>query len=418
MLAIEERQRLSEVAEERFIGVPLRVLAVDDVDRGVDALSQAGTVHNFNVTNGPLPEVGQVILLGDTRWRAAPPNFFKVQNSIAVVRRIEPDGSFLIDNGIALKRVENHRSIAVSVNNTIEFNEFEGLVSVLSESPISLRETEITEGDLRREYLVAKEGAGPTFEDFGGYPQVVERARELITTQFENRVRLLAIGAKPIKGILFTGAPGTGKTYLARIIANETDADFYLISGPSIVSKWVGDTEARLRKLFEAATRSQSGRAIIFFDEIDSIAERRTEDSHEASKRLVAQLLTLMDGFKNEQNIVVIASTNRVDSLDPALTRPGRFDWEIEFGKPTYEDRLSILKVGARGLQTIGDLPLKEIANQSEGWSAAELTALWSEAALMTASDGRDKINPEDVAIAFERVTSRPRREISVEEAR
>ncbi|WP_284215193.1 MULTISPECIES: ATP-binding protein, partial [Alphaproteobacteria] len=256
------------------------------------------------------------------------------------------------------------------------------------------------------------------FEDFGGYPQVVERARELITTQFENRARLLAIGAKPIKGILFTGSPGTGKTYLARIIANETDADFYLISGPSIVSKWVGDTEARLRKLFEAAARSQSGRAIIFFDEIDSIAERRTEDSHEASKRLVAQLLTLMDGFKNEQNIVVIASTNRVDSLDPALTRPGRFDWEIEFGMPTYEDRLSILRVGARGLQTIGDLPLKEIAKQSEGWSAAELTALWSEAALMTASDGRGKINPEDVAIAFERVSSRPRREISIEEAR
>ncbi|KGD87648.1 ATP-binding protein [Rhizobium sp. YS-1r] len=409
---------MSEVAEERFTGIPLRVLAVNDDDRGVDALSQIGNVHRFNVTNGPLPEVGQVILLGDTSWRAAPPNFFKVQNSIAVVRRLEPDGSFLIDNGIALKRIENHRKIVVSVNNTVEFNDFEGLVAVVSESPISLRDTEITEGDLRREYLVEKAGSGPKFEDFGGYPHVISRARELITTQFENRGRLLSIGAKPIKGILFTGSPGTGKTYLARIVANETDADFYLISGPSIVSKWVGDTEARLRKLFEAAARSQSGRAIIFFDEIDSIAERRTEDSHEASKRLVAQLLTLMDGFKNEQNIVVIASTNRVDSLDPALTRPGRFDWEIEFGKPTFEDRLSILQVGARRLQTTGDLPLEDVAEQSVGWSAAELTALWSEAALMAASDGRDKINSEDVAIAFERVSLRPRREIAIEEAR
>lgn len=408
---------MSEVAEERFTGIPLRVLAVND-DGGVDALSQVGNVHKFYVTNGQLPEVGQVILLGDTSWRPAPPNFFKVQNSIAVVRRLEPDGSFLIDNGIALKRIENHRNIIVSVNNTVEFNDFEGLVAVVSESPISLRETEITEGDLRREYLVEKAGSGPKFEDFGGYPHVISRARELITTQFENRGRLLAIGAKPIKGILFTGSPGTGKTYLARIVANETDADFYLISGPSIVSKWVGDTEARLRKLFEAAARSQSGRAIIFFDEIDSIAERRTEDSHEASKRLVAQLLTLMDGFKNEQNIVVIASTNRVDSLDPALTRPGRFDWEIEFGKPTFEDRLSILQVGARRLQTTGDLPLEDVAEQSVGWSAAELTALWSEAALMAASDGRDKINPEDVAIAFERVSLRPRREIAIEEAR
>jgi len=409
---------LSEVAEERFTGIPLRVLAINDDDWGVDALSQTGNVHNFKVMNGPMPEVGQVILLGDTSWRAAPPNFFKVQNSIAVVRRLEPDGSFLIDNGIALKRIENQRNITVSVNNTVEFNDFEGLVAVVSESPISLRETEITEGELRREYLIEKAGSGPKFDDFGGYPQVISRARELITTQFENRDRLLAIGAKPIKGILFTGSPGTGKTYLARIIANETDADFYLISGPSIVSKWVGDTEARVRKLFEAAARSQSGRAIIFFDEIDSIAERRTEDSHEASKRLVAQLLTLMDGFKNEQNIVVIASTNRVDSLDPALTRPGRFDWEIEFGKPTVEDRFSILQVGARRLQTTGDLPLEDVAEQSDGWSAAELTALWSEAALMAASDGRDKINPEDVAIAFERVSLRPRREIFTEEAR
>ncbi|GLR23883.1 MULTISPECIES: hypothetical protein [Alphaproteobacteria] len=152
---------MTEVSDERFTGIPLRVLAVNGDDRGVDALSQIGNVHRFNVTNGPLPEVGQVILLGDTSWRAASPNFFKVQNSIAVVRRVEPDGSFLIDNGIALKRIENHRSITVSVNNTIEFNDFEGLVSVVSESPISLREIEITEGDLRREYLVEKAGSGP-----------------------------------------------------------------------------------------------------------------------------------------------------------------------------------------------------------------------------------------------------------------
>jgi transitional endoplasmic reticulum ATPase len=408
---------LSDVSEERFVGIPLRVLAVNEDDGGIDALSQSGQIYNFNITNGPLPEVGQVILLAETSWRLAPTNFFKVQNSIAVVRRLEPDGSFFVDNGIALKRVENHRNLAITVNNTIEFNDFEGLVSVVSENPITLRETEITEGELRREYLIPKTDSGPTFEDFGGYPHVIKRARELITTQFENRDRLLAIGAKPIKGILFTGAPGTGKTYLARIIANETDADFYLISGPSIVSKWVGDTEARIRKLFEAAARSESGRAIIFFDEIDSIAERRTEDSHEASKRLVAQLLTLMDGFKDEQNIVVIASTNRVDSLDPALTRPGRFDWEIEFGNPTLADRFSILQVGTKRLQTTGNLPLEDVAKQSNGWSAAELTALWSEAALVAASDGRDKINPEDVAIAFERVISRPRREISIEEA-
>ncbi|EUB97534.1 Adenosinetriphosphatase [Rhizobium sp. CF080] len=409
---------MSEVSEERFVGVPVRVLAVDQESSSFHALYQNGNVAHINVIEeGRMPDEGQVILLGQNSYQPAPPNFFKVPNSTAVVRCLQSDGSFFVEDGLGLKRVENHRELGVSVNNTVEFNDFEGVVSIVSERPIRPRELEIDPDDLRREYLVEKTGAGPRFEDFGGYPRVIARARELITTQFKNRDRLLTIGAKPIKGILFTGAPGTGKTYLARIIANETDADFYLISGPSIVSKWVGDTEATIRKLFEVATKSDKGRAIIFFDEIDSIAERRAEDSHEASKRLVGQLLTLMDGFNDDQNIVVIASTNRVESLDPALTRPGRFDWEIEFGKPTLADRFAILQVGAKRLRVTDDLPLEDLAHQSHGWSAAELTALWSEAALVAASDGRDKINQEDIAMAFERVNSRPRRETLIVEA-
>ncbi|MDJ0355667.1 ATP-binding protein [Paenarthrobacter sp. PH39-S1] len=211
--------------------------------------------------------------------------------------------------------------------------------------------------------------------------------------------------------MLFTGAPGTGKTHLARIIAQESKADFYLISGPSIVSKFVGDTENTLRRIFDAATNATSGRAIIFFDEIDSIAEKRTGESHEASKRLVAQLLTLMDGFDDKgKSVVVIAATNRVDALDPALTRPGRFDWEIEFGLPTIADRYEILKVRARQLTTSGELPLEDVAALSEGWSAADLTSIWTEAALLAAGDSRGVIVAEDVAQAFERVALRPRR--------
>ena len=233
----------------------------------------------------------------------------------------------------------------------------------------------------------------------------------MIETQFETRELLNEIGAQPVKGILFTGPPGTGKTYLAKIIAHVSNAEFYLVSGPSIVSKWVGDTEYTLRRIFESARKNESERAIIFFDEIDSIAERRSGDSHEASRRLVAQLLTLMDGFANEdKSIVVIAATNRAESLDPALLRPGRFDWEIEFTPPTLQDRREILKVGSRMVKTSDDLPIEDIASLTGGWSAADLKLLWTEAALLAAGDGRGQIAGEDLVQAYERVLLRPRR--------
>uniref|UniRef100_A0A183CR73 AAA domain-containing protein n=1 Tax=Globodera pallida TaxID=36090 RepID=A0A183CR73_GLOPA len=249
--------------------------------------------------------------------------------------------------------------------------------------------------------------------DFGGYPSVVSRAKELIETQLERHAELEAIGARPVKGILFTGPPGTGKTHLAKIIANQSGANFYDISGPAIVSKWVGDTEGLLRKIFDHASSNDSGKSIIFFDEIDSIAESRTGDSHEASRRLVAQFLTLMDGFDTKNNAtVVIAATNRADALDPALTRPGRFDWEIEFGLPTVLDRLEILKIGPRRIRCSDDLPLIDIAIRSHDWSAARLTSIWTEAALIAASDKRAKIAGEDLAQAYERVAHRPERKI------
>ena len=364
---------------------------------------------NFNQHD--LPARGDTIFLTENSWRLAPNDIWPSPKAIAIVRRLLPDGEVLIDDGHRLHLIQNDQDIPVALHNTVEFDESQGIIRVLAETPMHSREYGLDVEDIRKEYLVDTSSPQLTFADFGGYPEVVARARELLDSQILHRDKLELIGARSAKGILFSGPPGTGKTHLARIIAQHTKAEFFLVSGPSIISKWVGDSEDTLRKIFDAAAESVSGHAIIFFDEIDSIAERRTGNSHEMSKRLVAQLLTLMDGFnKKTGNIIVIASTNRAETLDPALMRPGRFDWEIEFGMPTTEDRRQILLAGARNHRVADTLPLTEVAIATEGWAAAELSLIWAEAALFTVNEERDRINAEDIARAYERVASRPRR--------
>ena len=239
------------------------------------------------------------------------------------------------------------------------------------------------------------------FDDFGGLKEVVARARELIEVPLQHRKALSEIRARPIKGVLFTGRPGTGKTMLAQIIAHQSGADFYRISGPEIFSKWVGQSEELLRRLFDKA--ADSDKAIIFFDEIDSVAAQRDDESHESSTRVVAQMLTLMDGFSSKANVVVIAATNRRQDLDVALLRPGRFDWEIHFPYPNESDREDILVKTARRLQTRETLPHGDIAARTEGWSAAELAAILTEAALLAVEDGRREIDEEDYIGGFQR---------------
>ena len=399
------------VESESLAGKLMKVLSVDDASGRVYVRILDGRTGWFTAPES-LPAKGDVFLVDENgQPQLAEKSLWPEHKAIAVVRHVDDDGSILLDNGLSIITAANGLKIELKANNTVEYSETDGVLRLISTTPIRSRDFGLDEAEILNEYLV-KPGSEPlTFEDFGGYPAVVSQARELIDTQFRFRKNLEAIGAKPLKGILLTGPPGTGKTHLARIIAQESEADFFLISGPSVVSKWVGDTESTLRRLFQAATASPAGRAIIFFDEIDSLAERRTATSHDYSNRLVAQLLTLLDGFDTAgKSVLVVAATNRIDSLDPALTRPGRFDWEIEFGAPDLQDRLDILSVGARRLKTTGDLPLPDIAVLSVGWSAAKLTSLWSEAAHIAARDRRSEISSEDVALAYERMAKRPDR--------
>jgi transitional endoplasmic reticulum ATPase len=305
-----------------------------------------------------------------------------------------------VDTGGRIQRVPTS-AVDYEPGNTVEADDLRGVLRVLSRDPIKF--LDLSEPvDLDR-FRSPAGAATLSFSDFGGLPDVVNRVRELIALPLNKHSELQAIGGRPIKGVLFTGDPGTGKTMLARIVATEAGAAFYEIRGPEIFSKWYGQSGEVLRAIFDRAANDPS--AIIFFDEIDSVAPRRSDYSHEESKRVVAQLLTLMDGFKPDDNVVVIATTNRPDDIDPALRRPGRFDWEIHFRMPTQSDREAILEAAARRIRQSGPMPHRAIAANTEGWSGADLAAIWTEATHLAVGDGREQVLAEDYVGGFERVT-------------
>jgi transitional endoplasmic reticulum ATPase len=276
---------------------------------------------------------------------------------------------------------------------TVRFTETRGVLDVLHREPVRAGLSDDI-AQVVRNLRYKPDPNGLNFRDFGGMPQIVSRARKLIYAPLLHAEELKAIGARPVKGVLFTGDPGTGKTHLAQIIGNQAGATFYLVNGPSIVSKYVGQTEAVIRAVFTDAAENKP--AIVFFDEIDSIAGRRTAESREYSRQLVTQLLTSMDGFERESGILVIGATNRAEDLDPALRRPGRLDWEVEFGTPTASDRLEILRVSARDISVEPGLDHAEVVARTDGWTPAELTAIWTEASLLSAMDGRSTIAADD----------------------
>jgi transitional endoplasmic reticulum ATPase len=219
-----------------------------------------------------------------------------------------------------------------------------------------------------------------TYEDIGGLRNEVQKVREMIELPLRHPEIFERIGIEAPKGVLLHGPPGTGKTLLAKAVANETNANFYSIGGPEIMSKFYGESEEKLREIFKEA--QENAPSIIFIDEIDSIAPKREEVSGDMEKRIVSQLLTLMDGISSRGRIVVIGATNRPNAIDPALRRPGRFDREIEIGIPDEKGRLDILLIHTRGMPLTEDVDLASIARVTHGFVGADLQALSKEAAM------------------------------------
>jgi len=237
------------------------------------------------------------------------------------------------------------------------------------------------------EVVISEEVAKPernlpriTYEDIGGLRGEVAKVREMIELPMKHPELFERLGIEAPKGVLLQGPPGTGKTLLAKAVANETNAHFISISGPEIMGKYYGESEERLRQIFDEAQKNAP--SIIFIDEIDSIAPKREEVTGEVEKRVVAQLLSLMDGMEARGKVVVIAATNRPNALDPALRRPGRFDREIEIGVPDQSGRLEILQIHTRGMPLADDVDLKKLASSSHGFVGADLGALAKEAAI------------------------------------
>jgi transitional endoplasmic reticulum ATPase len=229
---------------------------------------------------------------------------------------------------------------------------------------------------------VSREGGAPsiTYEDIGGLGDAVGRVREMIELPLRHPELFKRLGVEAPKGVLLHGPPGTGKTLLAKAVANETNANFYTIGGPEIMSKYYGESEEKLRNVFQQAEKNAP--SIIFIDEIDSIAPKREEVSGEVERRIVAQLLSLMDGMSTRGKVVVIGATNRVNAIDPALRRPGRFDREIEIGVPDRNGRLEVLQIHTRGMPLAKDVNLDKLADISHGFVGADLQSLAKEAAI------------------------------------
>jgi transitional endoplasmic reticulum ATPase len=219
-----------------------------------------------------------------------------------------------------------------------------------------------------------------TYEDIGGLHDEIQKVREIIELPLRHPELFVRLGVEAPKGVLLHGPPGTGKTLLAKAVANESNANFYTIGGPEIISKFYGESEERLREIFKQA--QENAPSIILIDEIDSIAPKREEVTGDVEKRVVAQLLSLMDGMQARGKVVVIGITNRVNALDPALRRPGRFDREIEIGVPGRAGRLEVLQIHTRGMPLEKNVNLESLADRTHGFVGADLEALCKEAAM------------------------------------
>ncbi|AWR97349.1 CDC48 family AAA ATPase [Acidianus sulfidivorans JP7] len=342
-------------------------LSADDITDEKDIIRMDGiTRKNAGVSIGDKVIVRKANVKPATSVKLAPSNF-----SITV------DPGFVAYVKKKLKEfpiVEGDTVLIPVLGQAIPFTVIQvrpvGIVTVTDETSINISDKPLEQTRYPR----------VTYEDIGGMKNVIQKIRELVELPLRHPELFKRLGIEPPKGILLYGPPGVGKTLLAKAVANETDSYFTSINGPEIMSKFYGESEQRLREIFEDAKKHSP--SIIFIDEIDAIAPKRDEVIGEVERRVVAQLLTLMDGLENRGNVIVIAATNRPNAVDPALRRPGRFDREIEIPLPDKQGRLEILQIHTRNMPLSKDVDLEKLSDITHGYTGADLASLVREAAM------------------------------------
>ena len=378
-------------------------------DEGLDILRLDGLQRaNAGVGSGDFVEIRKVASKPATRVVLAPAqDNIRLQGSAEALQR-SFDGRPLTEGDVIA--TAGHQRVNADMPDHVRqmlnapaFALQEIRLTVVSTVPRGIVHIDrTTEIELLPEYKEApgERRADVTYDDLGGMRDAIDALREMVELPLRHPELFQRLGVDPPKGVLLYGPPGTGKTRLARAVANESEAQFFHIAGPEIMGSAYGESEKKLREIFENAAKSAP--SIIFIDEIDSIAPKRGQVSGEAEKRLVAQLLTLMDGLEPRQNLVVIAATNRPEAIDEALRRPGRFDREIVVGVPDESGRREILGIHTRGMPLTDGVDLDALARRTYGFVGADIAALAREAALEAVRRIMPKINLEENSIPTE----------------
>lgn len=390
---------MSEMSPDGRIG---RIRSIDPGRRRVYVDYANGMSSSFVPDDLDWWDRGDIVFVTDSTVEKVDPSLWVGGHDVAEVKSVMGEQVLVTIDG----KHQNYRQREISpfeVGQVIRVEANGDLGPVVGDEPIGNITVTHTHDDFDVSDLIVGEDkiSSITMEMVGGAAPLKQRALNLVRVALDPEDRIGQIGVKPVKGILFAGPSGTGKTFLAKALASATGATFYEISGPAIEGELVGQSERRLRDLFAHAVARRP--AILFFDEIDSLFNQRKDGSSQHTNSLVGQFLSQLDGFTEFPQVLVIATTNLPGALDPALLRPGRLSHKLVFDLPDESDRFQILKVqAARASFANGDdLDLDELVELTPGWTAADLAAIWTEAGVLASLDRRVVLIKEDVTAAI-----------------
>ena len=356
---------------------------------------------------------GDVVAVRGDNWEKVDPSLWVERSRVGVVRSVSDD-AIVVDTSLEVVAAKDLANTRPNVGNTVVLNSRNEIVGLASSEAIERAPIQIdrTDEDFDPGQFLETSDMDWEWQDFGGFPEIIEQAREIVDVHLKQRVAYENLGVRPLRGVIFEGPPGTGKTFLAKIMASKAGAALYVVGAAELGGRLVGESEGRLQQVYDHA--AEQPLSIVFVDELDSISHHRGGESANHADRLVSTFLVNMDGFHAKDNILTIGTTNRIEAVDAALRRSGRFSSEITFRRPDASDRYAILRAGAKRRGVEGVLSHDVVADITDGWSAADIDEVWTAAATLTILAGRSRIEDDHYVMGAERVATRLRQKRGV----